>query len=318
MSSGPYRPTNWALGGANVKHVDIPITAVFLVLFILGAATHMTIFQLNRRRGHKFIFSVLLFGFCMSRIATTTLRIASTSLPTNLNLSIAASIFVAAGVLLIFIVNLLFTQRVVRAMHPTWGWHKGFKIFLVSNYVLIVLSLVMVITATVQSFFTLSTNTRRIDRDIQMYGQSFFMLFSFYPIPLLTIALLLPRKQRTDKFGSGRFRTKIAILYASSILACLGASYRAATSYLTPVSQREPLPDYFHKVAFYLVNFGIEIIIVYMFAILRIDLRFHVPNGARGSYAVKTEEETFGDTAQEESKDPIMNDANAMDHAQLV
>jgi len=46
----------------NKVGVDIPITAVFLLLFIIGAATHMTIFQLNRKRGHKFVFSGLIFG----------------------------------------------------------------------------------------------------------------------------------------------------------------------------------------------------------------------------------------------------------------
>jgi hypothetical protein len=60
--SPPYRPTVWSLGGIPTKNVDIPITAVFLLLYIIGAATHMTIFQLNKRRGHKFIFNGALFG----------------------------------------------------------------------------------------------------------------------------------------------------------------------------------------------------------------------------------------------------------------
>lgn len=53
---------NWALGANVKKNVDIPITAVFLVLYMCGAATHMTIFQLNKRKGHKFLMSGLLFG----------------------------------------------------------------------------------------------------------------------------------------------------------------------------------------------------------------------------------------------------------------
>jgi hypothetical protein len=68
----PYRPTVWSLGGRPTKNVDIPITAVFLLLFIIGAATHMTIFQLNRRRGHKFIFNAALFGMSFT-IASTRL-----------------------------------------------------------------------------------------------------------------------------------------------------------------------------------------------------------------------------------------------------
>ncbi|KAK3077934.1 hypothetical protein LTS18_008872, partial [Coniosporium uncinatum] len=58
---GPYPPAIWSLGGRPKVSVDVPITAVFLVLFMGGAATHMTIFQLNRRRGHKFLMSAMLF-----------------------------------------------------------------------------------------------------------------------------------------------------------------------------------------------------------------------------------------------------------------
>ena len=63
MAKGPpYLPTTWALGGIPTKGVDIPITAVLLVMYIGSAIWHMTIFQLNNRRGHKFIFNALLFG----------------------------------------------------------------------------------------------------------------------------------------------------------------------------------------------------------------------------------------------------------------
>jgi hypothetical protein len=61
-SSPPYPPRNWSLGGAPTKSTDIPITAVFLVLYVCLAATHMTILQLNLRRGHKFLFNGALFG----------------------------------------------------------------------------------------------------------------------------------------------------------------------------------------------------------------------------------------------------------------
>jgi hypothetical protein len=60
--NAPYVPTTWALGGSIEKGVDLPITIVFLSLFMISAAWHMTIFQLNRRRGHKFLFNAVLFG----------------------------------------------------------------------------------------------------------------------------------------------------------------------------------------------------------------------------------------------------------------
>jgi hypothetical protein len=51
-------------GGPPVKRVDVPAQTVFMVLFLIGAAAHMKIFQGNRTRGHKFLPN--LFIFCMS------------------------------------------------------------------------------------------------------------------------------------------------------------------------------------------------------------------------------------------------------------
>jgi hypothetical protein len=65
-NGGPYQPRVWQLGGTPDVSVDVPITAVFLFLFIIGAAAHMTIFQLNRKKGHKFLMSALLFGKCFN------------------------------------------------------------------------------------------------------------------------------------------------------------------------------------------------------------------------------------------------------------
>ncbi|KAF2083221.1 hypothetical protein K490DRAFT_52213, partial [Saccharata proteae CBS 121410] len=287
--SAPYPPQTWSLGGRLEEKVDIPISAVFLALFMVGAAGHMTIFQRNKRRGHKFMLSLLMFGFCMCRIVTMTLRIASSTRPKNIRLSIAAGIFVAAGVLLVYVVNLLFAQRLIRARHPKLGWSKPFRAFFIGNYVLIVLSLIMVITVTVQSFYTLNTNTHRIDRDIQLYTATYFSLVSFLPIPLTLIAFGIPQRTALEKFGSGRYRTKVVVLVGASFLLCLGACYRCGTSWLTPVSVREPLPDYFSKACFYIFDFTIEITVVLLYLAVRIDQRFHVPNGSskRCSYIIE-------------------------------
>ena len=58
----PYLPTTWSLGGIPQRNPDVAISSVFLVLFVLGAIANMTIFQLNKRRGHKFLMSGMLFG----------------------------------------------------------------------------------------------------------------------------------------------------------------------------------------------------------------------------------------------------------------
>jgi len=279
-SHGPYPPTLASLGGTPTRNLDDPITAVFLFLFVLGAIAHMTILQVNLRRGKKFIISGLLFGFCMARITATTLRLAWSTHTTNISVAIAASVFVAAGVVLLFIVNLIFTQRILRAAHPEWAWAKWFSLAFKLYYASIVVMLIALITCTFQSYFTLSHNTRRIDRDVQLVGSTYFAVAAFLSIPLLFIHVILPKKSHVEKFGEGRFRTKIWIILFSSFILTLGAAFRAGTAYV-PRPRNDPA-WYHSKACFYIFNFTIEIIVIALFAVIRVDKRFHIPNGSHG------------------------------------
>jgi hypothetical protein len=200
----------------------------------------------------------------------------------NVRLAIAAQIFTAAGVVAVLIINLLWTQRLVRSLHPRFGWHRTPSLIFKVLWPTIGLTLAVTITAIVQSFYTLRPRTHFIDRALQLYGTTFLAVIAFLPLPILIIAFAVPQQQRRDAFGVGALRTNVAILLMGTVLVCLGASYRAGTMWLTPVPKREPLPDYYHKAAFYTVNFGVEIFTVYLYAIARVDRRFHIPDGARG------------------------------------
>lgn len=277
----PYAPAAALVGGQPTPSVDVPICAVFIALYAIGAAGHMALFQLNMRKGHKFIPSAATFGFCMSRIVTNALRIALAYHPHNLRLGMAAQIFVAAGVLLLFILNLLYAQRLLRAFHPRVGWSRAFSYFFKALYVIIFLSLAMLITVVVQSFYTLNPNTHRIDRDIQLYGQSYFLMFSFLPFAILAYTLLAPRRngEPIDHFGKGSWTAKFLVVGVTSFLLCLGATFRAATNYKSP----RPLNDpawYDSKACFYVFNFTLEILVVYIYLLGRVDQRFYVPDGS--------------------------------------
>ncbi|KAF3030319.1 hypothetical protein E8E12_000210 [Didymella heteroderae] len=58
----PYSPTNAGLGGSPDVIPDIPITAVFLVLYLSLGVVHIKILKSNKDRGHKFIFNGDLLG----------------------------------------------------------------------------------------------------------------------------------------------------------------------------------------------------------------------------------------------------------------
>ncbi|MCJ1458902.1 hypothetical protein MMC28_009278 [Mycoblastus sanguinarius] len=297
----PYPPTTASLGGVPTVGVDVPICCVFLVLFLIGAICHMTIFQINKARGHKFVISGMMFGFCMSRIVTMVMRIVWATRPTNISVAIASQVFVAAGVVLLFVINAIFSQRIVRSAHPNSGWHPLFHWAFIALYVMIVFTLIMLIISVVQQFYTLNNNTKRIDHDIQLYGQTFYAVVSFLPILLVIGGLVIPRKTRVEKFGSGRYRTKIVILLTSTFLLCLGASFRAGVNY---AGGKRPISDpagYQSKACLYIFQFTVEIIVILLYIIVRVDRRFYVPDHSKGpgDYSRSKEENSSEETRGE-------------------
>ncbi|KAF1943037.1 hypothetical protein EJ02DRAFT_374560 [Clathrospora elynae] len=245
------------------------------------------LFQKNRARGHKFLPNLVIFFFCMERILTSILRISSVCQPRDVKLAIAAQIFVAAGVLVLFIINIIFAMRLVRSTHRNFGWHPAFSIGFKIICVLIGGTLIAVIAGTVQSFYTLNPSTRATDRGLQLYGSTFLAIIATLPLPITLLALLIPYSP-LDRFGIGRLRTKVFVLLISTTLLSLGAWYRCGVAWQTPVPRTQPLPSYLGKGAFYVFNFFVEVQTVLMYAILRVDLRWHIPNGAKGpgSYSV--------------------------------
>ncbi|KAI9930547.1 hypothetical protein ASPWEDRAFT_39446 [Aspergillus wentii DTO 134E9] len=309
---GPYRPKEALVGGVPTVKVDIPICAVFLALFVGGAVSHMGLFRHNMMRKHKFIPSAVTFGFCMSRISANSVRIAWACHPENLQLGIAAQIFVAAGVVLLFILNLLYSQRMLRAAHPHVGWTRPVSLAFKLLYLLIILTIAMAIVVTVQSSYSLNNNTHRIDRDVLLYVSTFFAVVTFLPLLIVPTVLICPRRnERVEKFGKGSWRAKAAIICLVAVLLCLGASFRAATVWEPPRPAGDPA-WYHSKAAFYVFNFTLEIIVVYIYLFVRMDLRFHVPNGSskvrhyRGNFqdlATEQPESSPTDEKQEDRKE---------------
>ncbi|KAK3942920.1 hypothetical protein QBC46DRAFT_457291 [Diplogelasinospora grovesii] len=318
----PYVPQVAQLGGQPTILPDAPICGVLLGLFVLGAATNMTIFQLNRRRGHKFLFSALLFGFCMARIVALTMRLVWTTHPTNINVAIASNIFTAAGVLLLFIINLIFSQRMLRAYLPSIGWHRVVNYAYRFCFFSVIALLIMVVTTVVHGFFTLDMSARSKERDVQLFAGTYLAVLAFLPIPTTLLSIFLFRRQqkrlggdsdgaRVEKFGTGRFRSKVALLLFTATLLSLGAGFRIGVNYTTPRAATNPA-WYHHKACYYCFNFVIELIVVYTYALARFDRRFHVPNGAKaaGDYAalygqgdglgVNKESEVFGPSGDEQ------------------
>ncbi|KAK1542045.1 hypothetical protein CPAR01_05432 [Colletotrichum paranaense] len=288
----PYAPVTALLGLTPTVNVDVPICAVLIVFFLSGFVLNITIFRRNKARGHKFLPSVLLAGFCMARNMALVLRIVWSTRHDNASLTIAANIFAAAGVIILFIVNLIFAQRLVRSIHPTFGWGRIPSIAFKALYAYVIICLIMTITITIISFYTRNPSTLNTARIIQLFSGTSLATLAFLPIPIVIATVLIPSKSVPEPFGKGSLRTKIILVLFTSTLLAMGAGFRIGVSYTTPRLASNPA-WYHHKACYYVFNYVIELIVVFTYALSRFDRRFHIPNGssAPGHYSAGVEDE---------------------------
>jgi hypothetical protein len=216
------------------------------------------------------------------------LRIAWSCYPKNVGLGIAANVFVYVGTIILFMIDWFFVQRVVRAQHQHFGWSTPYRIFHRVALFGLVATLIMVIVANIWQFFTINDTKLRAFRVLQLIGQTYLTAFCIAPAVLVLISVLIPREE-VEKFGAGRLRVNITILLIAVAVLTTGQLFRCVIAWLPQLRVRDdagvplPQPWYLHRACFYVFNFVTEIVVVIMFALVRVDLRFYVPNGSRMS-----------------------------------
>ncbi|KAK6819716.1 hypothetical protein PG987_016199 [Apiospora arundinis] len=288
----PYPPTTAILGGVPTPSVDDPISAVLMVLFLAAAAAHQIIFQKNKKRGHLFVFSAMMFAFSLIRAIALLMRIVWASNSRNVQIAMAANILTMAGTVIAFIVNLYFTQRIVRGFHPKFGWSTPARLifrFLVGG---VVASILMVIAVTVQSFYTLDASVIASDRIAQLFAATFLATLAFVPIPVLIAAAIIPKRFQKEKFGEGSWAGKMVLVLFTSTLLSLGAWFRVSTNYAS-----RPLNDpawYHGRAPYYCFNYVVDLIVTYTYMIFAFHRRFHIPDGAKGPGSYMDEKRLTG------------------------
>lgn len=261
--------------------VDVPICAVFLALFLTSAACNLAIFFTNRRRGHKFLISWVLFVFSVIRIVTCSLRISWATSPTNSDLAIAAQVFNSAGVIIVYIVNMILAQRILRAKQPQIGWSKTFRLIFKLFCGLLIGTLIMGIVSLAMSTSTTSTETLKSLRTVSLASTTYITAITLLPSLMLAIAFFTPATNQQEVFGVGSMSGKTLLALLSSCLAMGIAGFKTGTTW--PTARLANNPAWYHsKAAFYCFNFMLEITILALFVIFRIDNRFHVPDKCKG------------------------------------
>ena len=227
-----------------------------------------------------------MFGFCMARIATMVLRIAWTFRTTNSRLAIAANIFVNIGVLVIYIILLLLVMRVFRATHPRLGWNKFIRKTVSVSYFLIGGALLLTIGFTILTFYTLDPTLRTLALWVQRGAVLYILIFNIATMVLLLLCWLLPRASDNENFGTGSMESKMIILGVGVFFSVFIAGFRMGLSW-SPARLASKAPWYDSKAAFYAIEFGCEIIVLYLLLVTRFDKRFWVPNDSNkpGDYS---------------------------------
>jgi hypothetical protein len=268
-----------------------------MLLYIIGFAIHLWIFLHNRKTKRPFRLQIFLIYVCFFRIVTLSLRMAWATHNTDVGVVIAAQVFVTAGVILLFVLDLLLALRLLRAMHPNLGWHPAVGRLFVAYYVLVGLSLVSVITCFIQSLYTLDPYTRQVDHAMILYGGTFFLVAAFFPVPFVAacyIGFWVKRveeqdsvqgqdaEKRVDERGPSQrpcMEGSVAhggfILIAGALLLSLGAGFRTGVAY----SPARPATDpawYDSKACFYVFDFVTELAVLYLYAVARVDKIFYV------------------------------------------
>lgn len=278
---GPYLLNSAGLGGLPTVHADIPICAVFLFLYICFAVANGVLFRHNHRRHHKFMLSILLVAFCWARVATLVLRIVWATRPYNIRVAIAAQILLNAGILIVYIINLVLAQRILRAKQPNIGWNPILRATYKALYLSIGAALVTVITSVVVSFYTLNPHTRSQCRDIQLAVLTYLLVFISLPLLHVMAVLILPKSNHEEAFGEGSMTSKLVIVTLSSCLGIIIAGFKAGANWSPPRPANNPA-WYDSKACLYVFNFAMETLTLCVLTFGRIDKRFFVPNGCKG------------------------------------
>ncbi|KAK3112616.1 hypothetical protein LTR53_010924 [Teratosphaeriaceae sp. CCFEE 6253] len=286
MSRGPpYASPFAAPGGLPTISIDVPISAVFLLLYLLGAIVNLTTFRIDLKHDRRFLISWALGGFCASRVLTCILRIAWATKPESVRIAIAATVFTNAGVIVVYIVNFILTLRILRARQPTIGWSRVLHCTSIALYVAAGIGIALLVSMIVTSAYTLDQQLLHHARNIELAVITYFTILAFLAPSMLALSLLMPTTHDVQQSGQRDIHFKILLLGLTTSLSSVIACYRVGTSWQTPRPITSPA-WYDTRAAFYCFGFTMEVLIVLLFIVTRIDRVFFVPKGSskRRSY----------------------------------
>lgn len=165
-------------------------------------------------------------------------------------------------------------------MHPLIGWHPLFSYTSLFLILTIPAIIIMNIVSLSLGFFSVGKPDQlAATLKVLKFGVSWSLMLAAMPLLWVFLASAIPGLP-PENFGTGDFRAKATLLVFSAATLIVGAIIRLATSVNPEGPEVRSL--LFSKSIFYITGFLLEIMTVAAYAAFRIDLIYHVPNGAKG------------------------------------
>lgn len=193
-------------------------------------------------------------------------------------------------------------------MHPKIGWSNAFSFITLGLAISVPIMVVVQISALVGLFVFSIDNVDRLltFSSILKFGASYNMFMASFPFVVVATACAIPGP-RPEKFGEGHLRVKTSMVMFASVLLSTGAVVRIYASFNRQLPNTTDV--LFSKTIFYSTQFFCELAVAAMYALLRFDLLFHVPNGSSGpgdySRGRRTDLENGGALSRDEIKERI-------------
>jgi hypothetical protein len=277
--SSPFAAV-YPTGGIPTDGTDIPASAVLLVVYLALAVVHGYFFFVKSKK--TFVPQAMTMGFCISRVVSMSLRIAWTADVTNKNIAIASNIFLNAGVLLLYIVNMALTHRFILTIFPhlptkkTAPYNLAFFLYMGSALPL----LILVVVPGVQLFLTSDLNTIHIDRDILRFAQCYLTVYVSAPVIAIitSTSIYFFASKKASGHSTREVCIRAAVLFvAGSLLIWIQAVKIMQTFYTaTPETPLNP-PWFLRRPILYSGFFLPELLVVIIYAVASIRHRYVMP-----------------------------------------
>ncbi|KUI62715.1 hypothetical protein VP1G_09832 [Cytospora mali] len=272
---GPPYPLDTAqIGGLPSVSVDIPPLAVFLALYATSAMISIILFEHQRRRHFSCTIPVILFLFSGERVLTCVLRMVWAFKLTNVRVAVASQVFSQAGVLLLFLLNLILAERIWLDRKVRARTRLRLRIALITLSTLTVSALIMEIASIIVSVYTLDQKTISTCRNVQRTGATYFLILATTPLAMLALAFLTSPASSTKRQGtsSGEL-VRFPVTIVSSVLCILNAGFKTGVVWTPPRSLFDPA-WYHSRACLYVFGFTAEVCVLILLYATCADVKF--------------------------------------------